>query len=162
VHADLSGLQPQELIYELLGACAVRSLRAPSVAGLRHMLMKVTGRTRDMREVYTLAMGVPASAPATLQRPMSELVSRHQERWCEEVERGVGAAEQATARLKDWLNRQGNYQAATYLTGKNWVRPRDTRPGTLYVVCDARLLPRPWRDAASAALGFDVRLEHNA
>jgi hypothetical protein len=123
------------------------------------MLMKLTERNRDMRHVFDLTTMSPAAAPPTLQRQLGDLVARRKKRWWEEVIAAEESLEQRTAQLKDWLNRQGNCQAASYLEGKHWARPRNERPGTLYVTCDARLLPRPWRDAASAALGFDVRLE---
>jgi hypothetical protein len=158
-HAHLRGQPAEELIYQVLGACAVRQLREPSLAGLRHMLMKLTERNRDMRHVFDLTTMSPAAAPPTLQRQLGDLVARRKKRWWEEVIAAEESLEQRTAQLKDWLNRQGNCQAASYLEGKHWARPRNERPGTLYVTCDARLLPRPWRDAASAALGFDVRLE---
>jgi hypothetical protein len=124
--------------------------------------MKLTERNRGMSEVLSLASVAPASAPPPLQRPVSDLVARNRSRWEEAAVGAEDAVEQGTARLKDYLNRYGNYQAANYLTGKNWVKPREGRPGTLYVGCDPRLLPRQWRDAASAALGFDVRLETRA
>jgi hypothetical protein len=161
-HANLRGRPAEELVYQVLGACAVRKLRAPTLPSLRHMLMKLTERNRGMSEVLSLASVAPASAPPPLQRPVSDLVARNRSRWEEAAVGAEDAVEQGTARLKDYLNRYGNYQAANYLTGKNWVKPREGRPGTLYVGCDPRLLPRQWRDAASAALGFDVRLETRA
>ena len=121
--------------------------------------MKLTERNRSMHEVLGLALAVPASVPPTAQRSVSDLVARNKSRWEREAGLAEESVEERTAQLKDWLNRQGNFQAAADLMGKHWVRPRDGRPGTLFVACDARMLPRPWRDAASATLGFDVRLE---
>lgn len=159
VHERLRGLPAQELIYQVLGACAVRHMRAPSLPSLRHMLMKLTEQNRDMDNVLALATARPGFAAASVQRQIAALVDRNEPGWVKVAAAAAASLEERTAQLKDWLNRQGNYQAASYLAGKHWVRPRDGRPGTLFVACDARLLPRPWRDAASAALGFDVRLE---
>jgi hypothetical protein len=159
-HAELRGLSAEGLLYQVLGACAVRNLPAPSLSSLRHMLMKLTARNRRLREVFALATAPPADGSA-VRTQIGAVVDRRRARWWEEVLRSEGEVEQHTAQLQEWLNRQGNPQAAASVTGEHWVRPRDGRRGTLRVVCDARLLPRPWRDAASAALGFDVRLEGN-
>jgi hypothetical protein len=159
-HAELRGLPAEELIYQVLGACVVRNLPAPSLPSLRHMLMKLTARNRDMEEVFALATAVPAYG-SPIQDQIRALGDRQKERWRGAAAAAADAVEERTAQLKDWLAQQRNHQAAASLTGRHWVKPRDGRPGMLYVICSARLLPRAWRDAASAALGFDVRLESN-
>jgi hypothetical protein len=162
VHASLRGQPANELIYQVLGACAVRDQRPPTLASLRHMLMKLTDRNRTMREVYSLATAAPAATPPGLQRPVSNLVSKQKQRWHDDAVRSEESVDQRTAELRAWLNQHHNYQAAAALEGKTWVRPRADRPGMLFVAIDARLLNRQWRDAASTALGFDVRLETRA
>jgi hypothetical protein len=159
VHAQLRGRPAEVLLYQVLGACAVRGQPPPSLASLRHMLMKLTEQNRGMREVFSLAVAAPASAPPALQRQVSDLVTQRKQRWRKAVEEAEDAVKERTAQLQNWLNQHNNFQAASSLEGTYWSKPREGKPGMLRVSCDARLLSRAWRDAASAELGFEVRLE---
>jgi hypothetical protein len=157
-HAVLQGKPADWLLYQVLGACSVRRLRPPTLGGLRHMLLKLTGQARPMDSVLTLALRTSATAPA-LTSELRALTDKQAATWGAAAAAAAASADQQLAQLKDWLNRQGQYNAATVVTATHWVRPRDDRPGVLRVRCDPRLLPRYLRDQAGAALGFEVRME---
>jgi hypothetical protein len=160
-HANLQGLSPDGLLYQVLGACTARGHRPPTLPSLRHMLMKVTMRQRSIGDVLQLSLATPHTAPA-LHRELDRLVDSVRRRWTAAAASAAGDLDEYTRQLLEWLYRAGNHQAAESLVGTGWARPRDGRPGKLFVRCDPRLLSRAWRDAASAALGFEVRLERNA
>lgn len=161
-HATVRGLPAEGLLYQVLGGCAVRDRRPPTVSSLRHMLMKLTERNRDANEVLRLVLAAPASMPPAARGPVSAMLDRNKSRWQREVHNAVTACEERAAQLRGWLTRNGHHQAASSVAGKHWSPPRDGKPGLLIVACDARLLNRNLRDAASAALGFDVRPETRA
>lgn len=159
-HQGLRQLTPDQLLYQVLGACASRRVSAPTLPSLRHMLMKVTGVQRSVTDVLDLARATPNRSPALGDR-IGELVTRESKRWTAVATQLEDALQERTAELKAWLIANGNTNAATMVVGTSWVRPREGRPGMLFVRCDPRYLPRPWRDAADGALGFSVRLERN-
>jgi hypothetical protein len=157
-HAQLSRLPPKGLLYQLLGACALRGHSLPSLAGLRYMLMRMTHRHHALDDVLRLATGIPPAAPA-LRAELDAVVGRRTPKWKQEVTKANEAMRKALLALQEWLRRAGRPQAADAVVATAWVHARDERRGMLFVRCEERLLPRPLRVRASSDLDFDVMPE---
>ncbi len=154
-HASTQAERADEVLYQILGACALKEVWPPTAPSLRHAVIKSTGQQVALRDVVDLALRQGSRAPA-LRRQLARLVGRSRPSWERQVTEVEVGEQRATEALVDWLTGIGRSEAAGALTVRNWVRPRDDRSGALWVYCDRQLLPFTVRKQAAEALGFDV------
>lgn len=170
-HSRVSGLLPQRVMYQVLGACTQledrstgqrRTLHPPSLPGLRYIVMKASNVNPSMAQTLAWAESSPQDSPA-LRRQIGEVVAGSRRRWRDaaaEVEAGQATAE---AKLREWLIGAGRREVADAFVARGWARPRVVEgrqvAGKLFIQADARYFPLAARQRASADLGFEVRLE---
>jgi len=158
VHSGKAAASAQEAVARVLQSCAVLGWRAPSLPSLVHAAIKATGIPQDANSILGACLAIGMTTPPSIKQVVQTVVGKAEPQWRKQLGERQEAQSEKTRAVVLWLRSNGHDQAAQALSSRNWSPPRDDRPGTLYVFCDARLFPRLIRDQASATLGFDIRI----
>jgi hypothetical protein len=157
-HSSRRSSTAQETVQRILLSCALLRCKPPSLPGLVHASVKATGQSQDPDTILKLCLAVGSAAPASMRKDVGDMVATATPPWRKQLSTRQEAQAEKTAAVVAWLRTHGDSRAAEGLAVRNWSPPRDDRPGTLYVFCDARYFSRQARDQAAAALGFEIRI----